>query len=786
VTALAKKRRRDLLRLKGQVATIGLVLACGVMAMIMLRSTYQSLIAARDAYYAEERFGDVFARLVHAPDHVAAELERLPGVARVYPRVVRDVMVPLPDADDPVTGRIVSIPDDGVPPLCGLHLRAGRLPRAGAADEAMILEKFAEERGLEPGDTLPVVIDGRLHSVRIVGVAMSPEYVLAMTAGGFFDSGGFVVIWMTRGTVAPLYRMEGAFDDVVVQLEPGASTAAAIDAVDRVLAPWGGYHAVGRDRQLSNYALTGELENLAQLALVIPAIFLAVAAFLVNVVISRLVFLERTQIAVLKAVGYSDLRVGLHYLALVALIVSIGSVLGVALGVWSGSWMTGMYADFYRFPTKVHDIQPGLVAITVGVGLAAGVVGALASVRRVVRMPPAQAMRPPTPLTYRRTLAERLGLRRVIGPAGMMVVRELERRPLRTLLSTAGIAMGVAIFVLGRFSWDSFDRVFDDAFPRGNRYDLSVTLVRAAPARVAGELGHLPGVLSAEGERTVAVRLRAGSRWRDAVIHGLPDDAELRWLLDAGRDRVTLPDAGVVITDRLAETLGVWPGGALEAEVLEGEFPVRSIPIAGVIDEPFGLQAYARADWLAGWLREQPRVSTVLLRVDPARLPDVRARLKEIPTVIGVSSPAAIIDSYRSQTGETMSIITMILGLSAAAISIGVVYNNARVALSLRGRDLASLRVLGFTRAEISGVLLGELGTHVAIGVPLGLVIGGLWARAYAASLDQDFMRFPFFVSPATYASAAAIALAAAVISALLVRRKLDRLDLVEVLKASE
>jgi putative ABC transport system permease protein len=787
VSALATKRRRDLWRLKGQVATIALVLACGVMAMIMLRSTYGSLLAARDAYYAEHRFGDVFARLERAPEPVADELARLPGVALAYPRVVEDVMMPVPGIPDPIIGRIVSLPDDGVPPLCGLYLRAGRLPRPGVADEAVLLEQFADAHGIAPGAELPAVIAGRLHRLRVVGLAMSPEYVLAMSGrGGLVETDRFAVVWMLRGTIAPVLDMEGAFDDVVLRLEPGADRPAVLAGVDRVLARWGGLHAVARDRQVSNYALSSELGQLETLAVVIPAIFLAVAAFLVNVVVSRLVFLERTQIAVLKAVGYSNPQVGLHYLALVTLIVGLGAVVGTALGFWAGRWMTDLYAGFYRFPTRVYRLEPGLVAGTVGVGLAAGTLGALAAVRRVVRLPPAQAMRPPAPLAYRRNLLERLGLRRALGPSAMMVTRELARRPVRLALSIAGIAMAVAIYILGGFTWDSFNHLMDDVFRREHRQDLAVDLVAPRPARVAHELAAIPGVLAAEPQRAVPVRFHAGSRWRDGAIIGEEPDAELHALLDRGRVPLALPQDGVVLTAKLAEVLGVVPGETIRVEVFEGAFPTLSARVAGVIDEPFGLSGHARATWLARWLDEEPRATAVLLRVDPAQLAGVRDRLKQMPAVIGVSSPAQTIERFRAQTGNYMKWFTLILALSAAAIASGVVYNNARVALSLRARDLATLRVLGFTRREISSVLLGELAVQMALGIPLGLVVGRWWAAAYARGIEPEMIRFPLHIAPATYGAAAAIAIAAGGISALLVRKKLDRLDLVEVLKSSE
>jgi putative ABC transport system permease protein len=787
VSALDHKLGRDLWRLKGQVATIALVLACGIMAMVMLRSTWQSLLGARDAYYEQYRLGDVFAHLERAPDAELQRLQRLPGVALAYGRISEDVMVALPGQPDPISGRVFSIPDSGPPPLGALYLRAGRLPQAGEADEGVVLEQFAEAHHLAPGDRLPVVINGTLRALHVVGVALSPEYVLAMSGREVVvDSSRFAVLWMRRGAIAPAFRMDGAFNDVVLRLEPGASLQGALDAVDRELARHGGRHAVPRARQTSNYALSSELAILRSLALMIPAVFLAVAAFLVNVVVSRLVFLERTQIAVLKALGFTDRRIARHYLVLVALIVVIAAVLGIALGVWSGHWMTNLYADFYRFPTRVFQVAPSMVALTVGIGLLTAVAGALTAVARIAHMPPAQAMRPPAPLSYRHSVIERLGLHRVIGPPAMMVVREIQRRPFRFGLSVLGIAMGIAIFVMGRFSWDSFDHLMAEVFPREHQEDITVTLARALPARALREIEHLPGVELAEGQRVVPVRLHAGARWRDTMILGLPARPELRHLLDHGTAPVTLPAEGLVMTDRLAALLGVRVGELVDVDLLEGDYATRRLPLAGVLDEAFGMQAYARADWLAGMLREEPRVSVLLLRVDADRSDRVRARLQQLPEVLGATTTARIIERYREQTGSSMLVMTLILTLSAAAIAIGVVYNNARIALSMRSRDLASLRVLGFTRVEISGILLGELAAQVVIGIPLGFVLGHGWAAVLAASIDPEAIRFPLHIASSTYAQAAVIGLVSAAVSALLVRRQLDHLDLVGVLKSSE
>ena len=783
MSVLERKLRRDLWRLKGQVATIALVLACGVMSMIMLRSTYASLLAARESYYSRYRFGDVFAHLERAPDAVAGQLAALPGVALVYPRIVHDVMVPIEDEPDAVAGLVISLPDAGEPPLGGLYLRSGRMPLSGG-DEAVVLEQFALAHHLEAGASLPIVINGRLREIRIAGVALSPEYVLGASRGGIADNRRFVVVWMPKKSIAPAFQLDGAFNDVVLRLEHGADINAVLDRVDRELVRYGGVHAIARDKQPSNNMLTSELGVLSTLALAIPTVFLAVAAFLVNVVISRLIFLERSQIAVLKALGFTNHRIGVHYLGLVASMVSGGAVLGVVLGVASGRWMTGLYAEFYRFPSYIHHTSAGLVAGTLAIGLGAAIIGALGAVRRVVRLPPAEAMRPPTPLNYRRSLIGSV-VGRTLGPSAMMVVREIERQPLRFGFSTLGIAMGIAIFVMGRFGNDSFANLMGTIYPLQHQEDLVAQLERSAPVRAVAELGHIPGVSYAEGQRIVPVRLRARSRWRDATLIGMPEPPVLFHLLDHGSRSIAPPPAGVIVTDKLAEVLDVRAGDEVDVEVLEGDWKTRPVVIAGLVDEAFGLQGYARADWLAEWLGEQPRVSSVLLQVDPTGADRVRAQLKKFPAVIGVNSTHRVIENYREQTGKSVVVMTLILTLSAGAIAIGVVYNNARIALSMRSRDLATLRVLGFSRGEISGVLIGELAMQVVLGIPLGLWLGTLWARLLSAGFDQESIRFPLHISLHTYIGAAAIALIAGTISALLVRRRLDVLDLVGVLKSS-
>jgi putative ABC transport system permease protein len=773
--------------MRGQVLTVALVVASGIAGFAALRSTYTSLLSTRDAYYERYRFGDAFAHLRRAPESVRRELEELPGVARVYTRVLDYVRLPMESEEQPPLATLVTIPGGEDPPLNDLRLERGRLPIAGHSGEALLLESFARRRGIALGDTLPVVIRGVRHEVRIVGLANTPEFIYPVQPGAVsFDEERMAVLWMVRGDVAPALGMDGAFNDVVLGLAPGASAASVVAQADRVLAPYGGLGAVSRARQPSNLVVTGELEQLRSYATTVPLIFLGVSAFLLNIVLGRLVELQRGQIATLKAVGYSDRAIGLHYLGLVSAIVLLGTALGLGLGAWLGRGLTGIYADVFRLPVLTYRLHAPVVLGSVAASLAAAAVGALASARRVMRLAPAEAMRPPSPAVYRPLLVERLGVQWLVAQSWRMVIRELERHPLRTLLSITGIAVSTGTVVLGRFGRDSIAYLIDVQFGAAMHEDLSVTFTDATPERAARELAHIPGVTRVEGLRTVAVRMRAGHLWRDVALIGYSAGGELRRPVDLhGRPREWTGGA-LVLTTKLADILGVAPGDSIEIELLEGVRRSVRVPVGGLVDEMFGLQGHMPLAALNGLMREAPTINMAVMRVAPRAEGDVRSRLARLPRVVGISSPAAERAHIETSAARSQTVTMLVITLFAAAITVGVVYNNARIALSMRSRELASLRVLGFTRAEISEILLGELGIQVLLAIPIGLLLGRWLTGIITAPIDAERFRWPVIITDGTYAFAALVVLVAGAVSALLVRRHLDRLDLIGVLKTRE
>jgi putative ABC transport system permease protein len=788
IAALNRKLLREIARMKGQIATIALVVAGGIICFVSLRGTYASIEASRASYYDRYRFAHVFATAERVPESVAHRIEALPGVERVQTRIAKEATLPIEGMARPAYGRLLSLPASGVPTTNALYLRSGRFPQRGPHDEVVVLESFADAHGLQSGHSIPAVVNGKLRKLRVVGTASSPEFAYALRPGSLFsDPKRYAILWMERSTLAAAFQLEGAFNDVTLRLQPGAADAPVRVAMDRILAPYGGNGAVARKDQISNKILSQELSQLEALSAMIPVVFLGVAAFLVNLVLGRLIRLQRGEIATLKAVGYSDGEIGRHYLGLVAVVMVPGCLTGILGGSYLGRLVLGLYADVFRFPDLRFQISPSLVAAAIVVSSVFALGGALGAVRAAVKLPPAEAMQPPAPARYRKSFIERLGLGALAGPGGMMVLRELVRRPFRTLLSSAGMAGAVALLILGRFGWDSITSYFESTFRREQRQDLTVAFARPMPPRVIAQFRRLPGVVTAEGLRAVPVRVRHAHRSRDSVAMGLPEEATLRRLVALGGGGVVeIPSDGVLMTKTLGELLELRIGDRAEIEVREGERPTVRPVVVGFIDESVGLQVYARADLLAELEGDLGAVSSVLLKVDPQKRDEVTRSLARSPHIIDVSDVTEDMRHLLDMNSSVMNVWTGVSVLLAASVVFGVVYNNARIALAARSRDLASLRVLGFTRREISSVLLTSLAIEVAIAVPIGLWAGSVWAQQFMRTVDQETFRWQVVIAPTTYLLAVAVVLLASAASALWVRRSLDTLDLVSVLKAKE
>ena len=785
--ALHRKLLRDLVAMRSQAIAIALVLSAGVAMYVAYYSTFDSLQRTRAAYYSDYRFADLFANTKRAPLSLATRIREIDGVADAAVRVVVDVTLDMPGVIEPMTGRLISMDFPSGRPLNGVFLRKGREPEAGKPDEVLVSEAFAEKRNIGPGQVLGAIINGHRRDLQVVGVALSPEYVYSIRPGDLLpDAKRLAIIWMEQRALGAAFNMEGGFNDVALTLAPGADEAAVSKSLDALLTPYGSFGTVPRRLQTSAWFLNNELNQLQTAGIIVPAIFLGVAAFLLNVSLNRIVAVQREQIAALKAVGYSNRELARHYMGWSLLISLAGAAVGLGLGKWLGTGMVALYNDFFKFPSLVHEVKLTFIVRAVLIGAAAGMVGALAAVRHVVSLAPAEAMRPPAPERFRQTLVERLGLKRRLAPAVRMILRNTASQPIRTTLAIFGMSLAVAILIVGLFFIDAIEGLLHTQFEVMQRQDVTVTFTEPASAAAAHELRRLPGVLSLETARNVPVDIRFGHRSRRSIITGLPPEPQLNRVLDRGFEPVPLAVDGLVLSATLGEVLGVSAGESVEIHVLEGTRPVRQVRVQRLVNDFMGANAYMTEEALHKLMREAGSVSGGYLRVDIAEEKSLFERIKRTPVISGVLLKRAAVQSFRETIAQNLSTMVLFNVMFAALIAYGVVYNASRVILSERSRDLASLRVLGFTRREVSAILLGELAVIVVCAIPVGILLGQALGALVVWATESELYRFPLVVTGRTRLFAATVVLVSAAISGLIVRRRVDHLNLVAVLKTRE
>ncbi len=783
--ALDIKLMRDFGRLWLQGLAIAMVLACGVAILLTAFGMFTALTDTRSAYYERNRFADAFADATRAPRTLLPDLRAIPGVVAAEARVAGFAILDIEDRVELATARILSWPADDDPALNVPILQSGT-PPAGT-DDVMVNAAFAEANGFGIGDRFRATLNGQQRDLVITGTALSPEFIYTIGPGALMpDNAGYGILWMTEASVAASFDMVGAFNTLALRLSADAVAEDVFDQVDHLLAPYGGLGAYGRDRQPSDAFVTAEIDQLRSMAVVIPPIFFAVSAFLVGMVMSRIVALDRSEIGLLKALGYSDFEVCLHYLLLAALIAVVGIGIGWGLGTLLARAMAWQYAQFFDFPYLLFRVPAWVYAMSGLAALLTTMIGAVRAALAAARLAPAIAMQPPAPPQFRHTLFDTgMSLLR-LRQTTIMVIRSVIRWPVRSTLTALGLGAATASVISSGFMATSLDRIIDLAFFQTYRQHAMILFTRDLPLSALEDVARLPGVLQVEAQQFHAVTLRNGPHEKQVSLEARPPDATLSRVIDANGAVATAPPGGIMLSERLADQLELQIGDSVSVEFLTGRRETHDLTVTSLIEQYLGLGAYADMAFLDATFRRSPQVSVANVLIDPTRLPDLHAALKETPSLSGLILMTDNRVSFQETINQNIVVINGVYAAIAILITIGVAYNGARIQLSERARELASLRILGFSRAEVSGVLIGETMLLALLAQPVGWVLGAWISRAMSNSFTSDLYAIPFTADPATYATASLVVLITSLVAVLLVRRRIDTMDLVAVMKTRE
>lgn len=787
ISQLDRKLLRDLTRMKGQVIAVSVVMACGLAMLVMARSLINSLESTRQAYYLKNRFADVFVQLKRAPDHVARRVASLPGVSGVQAGISSQVTLDLPELDEPASGNVRSLPDLDEPELNKLFLRSGEWLKPRARGEVLVGEAFAEANALRPGDNIAMLLNGRRKTFRIAGIVLSPEFIFESRPGAALpDNRTYGIFWMRYEELANAFDLDGAFNHLVLTLAPGAIEAEVISQLDPLLEPYGGRGAFGRSNHPSHIRISDEIRVLETISIGFPLVFLSVAAFMTNAVLSRLLNLQREQIAILKAFGFQNRQIAGHYLKFALVMVLLGTSLGSVGGVALGHRLVVLYKMFFRFPDLAFSLDSAALSFAITVALLAAVAGVFSAVRRAASLPPAEAMRPEPPARYRPALIERTGLTRWLSHTFRIAVRNIERRPIQGLFTVVGLALATGILIVPNCFRDGIHEILGFQWDVVQRQDLELGFIEPSNSEVHSQIKQLPGAMAVEPFRNAAVRIRFNDRFRQLGLRGLTEDSLHSRVIDSRKRLIQLPPSGLVVSAKLAEVLGAKVGDELTVEALEGKRRHERVRLVGLAEDFAGIAAYLNIRALNRLLGEGDVINGASVTIDPAERSRFLRALKDIPRVSWVAIKESLRSNFAKTTAASINLIQTIYLTFATIVAFGVVYNNARISLAERSRELATLRVIGFSQREVGSVLVTELVILALIAVPLGLLIGTGFAVGILGSINTETVRLPLILRPGNYTFAVLVVTIASTLSALLVLRQLKHLNLVGALRAPE
>ncbi len=788
MSILTRKLLRTIQATRGQFLALVVIVTLGVVLYIGMTTSYYNLSRSQQQFYQDYGFADYNFMVVKAPESVVARVEALPGVVKATGRMQKDVPI-IKDGNERITGRLTgySLPMENE--VNRLHLLSGRpLDRQSSEKvSALVDPQYAQANGLTPGQEIEVIADGKKVTLVVTGTATSPEFIYPMkdAASLFPEPERFGILMVSQFQAQQMLGLPGQINQLLVDLAPGVDEEEIKQQIEKILEPYGNISSFPRGDQSSHVVLQAELDGIQLFARSLPFMFFLVAAAIQFIILTRMIRSQRLAIGVMKALGYNNRRIMWHYTAYGLAVGLVAATLGSILGMGLATALNNLFAQFFNLPAMVNDVNIRVVLysflITSMVGMASGL---LAS-RSVIRINPAEAMRTQPPAFGRRTPLESWPwLWKQLSSSWKMSLRSIFRNRGRFVVTVLGIISSVVLLVFACFSLDATDYLMNQNFKQINRYDYLIRFTEPIKYTEILDWNRWDEVQRMEPMMELPVKLYARGESEDEVLVGMAPSSRLKRVYDKFGQERQIPDQGILISKRVADKLGLQVGDEVKVETTLGIGPSRTsyLTIMGINEPMIGSGSYVSLDTANSMLGEQEVASAVLLKLDKAQMPSLENRLQEMSRVGSVTSPTQEQETYEQLMGTATTSIAVLI-LFAGLLGLAIIYNTSVMTFNERERELASLRVLGYSRGEVAGLLRQETWIQAVLGIGLGLPTGKAAGAAYMASASTDLYSFPVIIYPRTYFIVAGVALIFVWIGLQLANRKVRQLDMVEALK---
>ena len=796
-TVLLRKLFRDLYYRKGSLITLVVIVAIGVGCYVGMAGVYRDLVGTKDTYYNKYKIADFYVDLKRVPEWAVDETSELPNVREIRGRVYFQVLIDLPAIEEPISGTAISMPFEQTDVINDIFLRSGAWFSGENEKEVILNEAFARENGLYPGSRIKVMLLDKQHDLLVVGTAMSPEFVFLISPGSVGlapDPAKFGVMYLPEKFLQESCDLRGAYNQIIGLAHDNSKTSltATLDIIERKMEPYGVTNTKLGEDQISVSYLNDEMAGLKVSSKVMPTIFLVVAALVLNVIMGRLVAQQRTIIGTLKALGYSSGFIKRHYLCYGAIIGIMGGVAGIAVGFWIQGAMLELYRQYYPMPNIEQHFYFRILFIGMGISILFAVLGTLKGVGYSAKLEPAEAMRPPPPEKGHKVLPERIGF--FWNPLPFrwkMILRAVFRNPFRSSVSVFSCIIATALVFSALSMTDALNYLMNYEYRWVSHQDITVALRDPAGFDTPSEILDLPTISQAESQLVVVCDLKNGPYEKRIGITGLVDNNHLYTPLDKNKKPISVPESGLILSNKLAEILNVSPGDHLIFRPLIGLRREVVAPVIGTVDTFLGLPAYANISYLSRLLGEEWASNTILANQFMS-LDDISSDnhflddLKKRPKVVGIGERTRAFTQLNETFGKSMGAMISIMVLFAGLIAFGSVLNASLVSLSERQREVGTLRVLGYTPRQVSGIFSGESFLLNIIGILFGLGFGILLAYFMSMAYSTELYRFPAIILPSSLFYTAVIMFVFVSLAQIIIFRLIRKLEWLEVLKVKE
>lgn len=792
MSILTIKLLRQILRNKGQFLAAAAVIMVGVTVYLSMSTSYYNMRQSQEDFYRDNQFADYYFQVVKAPNDVIRQVEEIAGVKKAAGRISLDVPV-LKEDDVRASARLITYSRSNQENLNCLSLLTGRPLGSAGQDsgiEVLLDPQYAAANNLDPGSKVNIIAQQKKVGLTVIGTAISPEFVYTVKDSATLmpDPKTFGVLMADGEQIEAVLGMRGQINQVLIQFTPDARQKETVEKIKDILSPYGNLASYPRKDQTSHVFLEAELDGLRSITTFLPLMFMLIAAGIQFVILRRMIRAQRMQIGLLKALGYSDRQVMLHYTYYGVTVGLAGAAAGTVCGLLLSGVISATYAQYFNLPggVAVYNLQTIFNGFLMSLGT--GIIAGLSASRKAAAINPAEAMRPEPPLSSGHSILERWpALWKHLTPGWKMSIRTVNRNRGRLFVTMFGVMFAVALLIIAFFTNDAIDYILQKYYNEEQSYDLMVHFNRLQKSGELNTFAGLDGVQKVEPVLELPVRLYWQGRTEEELLTGYPPDLTLRKISGTAEKTVALPDDGIILNERTADKLGVGVGDMVEVETLLPQGPVHrdNLKIMGLTRQLIGGGSYVSLRQANRVLRETNTVSGAMLKVLPGHSAAVEKEINSYMGVASVQSRQKELDNFNKNL-ESLAYSVSIIVLFAMMLGFAIVYSSSIISLVERRRELASLQVIGFSLKEVSGLLLNESILQTLPGIILGLPFGRLLAEAYVQSVNTDLYTLPVIIYPRTYFYAALLGLVFVYLAFKLTTRGLNRVDMVEVLKQGD